>query len=441
MPDETIVLRYMTRFRCIAERCEDTCCGGLKVSVSEEHLGRMRQAVAGRPEEAEQLERGLELHPEGPPDARAYTRKRLDGLCAFLDAERLCSVQRRYGEAAIPDVCATFPRVLKSRGGRLEVSGSMACPEVARLCLLAEDAVQPVEAPVDMVSRPSTVSPPVAPAHAGQACAEALRQAALRLLDRRELSLSSWLIVLGRMALVLDTLATEAAEEALRLDLTEVLRRFETPEALEAVHRDVSALELPGGPSLGVYGSMLRARLEGGGTSRLTALLRGVLESLGLDGDAPEQLEPAWRTYVSRQQQLASAHGARVRQYFHHYCLNALWRTPFLETPGTLLADVFRLALRLGLLRVVLVGHPRVAALFASGTLGTAEAQAVLDEAAVEGFQLSAKYLAHAPLFVELAQALAGAGGVETLNRTRVWANLLQAGCQPQVPPGTASAT
>jgi lysine-N-methylase len=441
MPDETIALRYMTRFRCIAERCEDTCCGGLKVSVSEEHLGRMRQAVAGRPEEAERLAQGLELHPEGPPDARAYTRKRLDGLCAFLDAEWLCSVQRRYGEAAIPDVCATFPRVLQSRGGRLEVSGSLACPEVARLCLLAGDAVHPVEAPADLVPRHTAVPPPGAPAHAGQACAEALRQAALRLLDRRELSLSSWLVVLGRMALVLDTLATEAADEALRLDLNEVLRRFETPETLETLHREVSALALPGGPSLGVYGSMLRARLEGGGTERLKALLRGVLESLGLEGAEPERLASAWHTYVSRQQQLEAAHGERVRQYFHNSCLNALWRTPFLETPGTLLADVFRLALRLGLLRVVLVGHPRVAALCASEALGTVESQAVLDEAAVEGFQLSTKYLAHAPLFVELAQALAGSGGVETLNRTRVWASLLQAGCQPQVPPGAASAT
>jgi lysine-N-methylase len=441
MPDETIALRYMTRFRCIAERCEDTCCGGLKVSVSEEHLGRMRQAAAGMPDEAERLERGLELHPDGPPDARAFTRKRLDGLCAFLDAERLCSVQRRYGEAAIPDVCASFPRVIQSRGGRLEVSGSMACPEVARLCLLAGDAVQPVEAVADLVPRPSTVPPPVAPAHAGQACAEALRQAALRLLDRPELSLSSWLVVLGRMALVLDSLATEAAEEALRLDLSEVLRRLETPEALEAVHRDVSALELPGGPSLGVFGSVLRARLEGGGTARLTTLLSGVLESLGLEGDEPERLEAAWRTYVSRQQQLEAAHGGRVRQYFHNYCHNALWRTPFLETPGTLLADVFRLALRLGLLRVVLVGHPRVAALCAGGALGTAEARAALDEAVVEGFQLSVKYLAHAPLFVDLAGALAGRGGVETLNRTRVWASLLQAGSQPLVPPGAASAT
>jgi len=40
----------------------------------------------------------------------------------------------------LPDICATFPRVVTKWGERVEVTGTLACPEVARLCLLAEDA-------------------------------------------------------------------------------------------------------------------------------------------------------------------------------------------------------------------------------------------------------------------------------------------------------------
>ncbi|MFP2912921.1 flagellin lysine-N-methylase, partial [Pyxidicoccus sp. 3LFB2] len=136
--------RYMTRFRCLADSCEDTCCAGLVVTVSEARWKRMRDTVAGTPDAArvEAL-----IRPDtgsGPGTEAGVVAKREDGHCAFLDARKLCSLHGAYGEAVLPDACATFPRTATRWGERLEVAGSLACPEVARLCLLAEDAVEPV---------------------------------------------------------------------------------------------------------------------------------------------------------------------------------------------------------------------------------------------------------------------------------------------------------
>ncbi|HLM44989.1 MAG TPA: flagellar protein FliB, partial [Myxococcaceae bacterium] len=99
MPAEPTAPRYMTRFRCIAERCEDTCCGGLRVPVSEAQWHRMQATVAGNPEASERLYQLVLPNAAGASSTEhAFIDMRPDGHCPFLDTERLCSLQRRHGD-------------------------------------------------------------------------------------------------------------------------------------------------------------------------------------------------------------------------------------------------------------------------------------------------------------------------------------------------------
>ncbi|HEX8821695.1 MAG TPA: flagellin lysine-N-methylase [Archangium sp.] len=385
MPAEPTILRYMTRFRCIADRCEDTCCGGLRVPVSEARLQRMRATVASSPEDSERLYQLVLPSPGGASTEHAFIEMRPDGYCPFLDTERLCSLQRRHGDAVLPDICATFPRVFTKRGERVEVSGTLACPEVARLCLLEEDAVEPDSTPP-----------------ASQDVADSVRAAMLRLLQRREYPLASRLAMLGQLAYALDGGSVE-----------EVLQRFESSDVLEAEHRGFTSLALPGGPCVGLFTSVLKARLAAGRGERFTTLVRGVLESLSLGAGGPGELDLAWRTYVERWQRLEALHGERVHRYFHNYIAHSLWRSPFTEAPSPL-AYVFRLALRVALLRLTFVCHPQVP---------TAASQEQLDRAAVETFQLVAKHVEQAPDFLRLAEGLMGPGrGADALGKVLVFA-------------------
>ncbi|AKJ06445.1 lysine-N-methylase [Archangium gephyra] len=431
MPTEPTLLRYMTRFRCIAERCEDTCCTGLKVPVSEPQWARMRAAVAGSPEESERLHQCITPNPGGATAEHAFVQMRPDGHCPLLDTERLCSLQRRHGDAVLPDICATFPRVVTRWGERVEVSGTLACPEVARLCLLEEDAVEPVPTPLEAshVPRPETARHiPLDTQDAWAFHAETVREALLRLLHRREYPLPSRLAMLGHLAHGLDGFyfrGTEAFRgddrEAAEARLGEVLQRFESPDVREAVHRDFMGLALPGGPCVGLFSSVLRARMAAGRGERFSTLARGVLESLGLQEGAPGDLDAAWRTYAERWRRLEALHGARVHQYFDNYATHFLWRSPLIDAPS-LLAYVFRLALRVGLLRLTLVGHPRVAELCQEPS-PTAESREQLDRAAVETFQLVAKHVEQAPDFLALGEGLVGAGrGADTLGKVLVFA-------------------
>ncbi|QRK04102.1 flagellin lysine-N-methylase [Archangium violaceum] len=431
MPSESTLPRYMTRFRCIAERCEDTCCSGLKVPVSGSHWQRMQAVVSSDPEESERLRQCVSPNPGGAPTEQAFIQMRPDGHCPLLDAERLCSLQRRHGDALLPDICATFPRVVTRWGERVEVSGTLACPEVARSCLLEEDALEPVPLPASSphVTRPETARHiPVDTEDAYTFHAETVRAAMLRLLHRREYPLASRLAMLGQLAYGLDDFyfrGTEAfrgeARSGAEARLNKVLQRFERPDILDAVHRDFTGLTLPGGPCVGLFRSVLKARMAAGRGERFSSLVRGVLDSLRLENGGASDLDAAWHTYAERWSHLEARYGERVHRYFHNSTEHQLWRAPFTDSPS-LLAYVFRLTLRVGLLRLTLAGHPRVAELRHKPS-PTSESQEHLDRAAVETFQLLAKHVEQSPDYLSLAEGLVGPGrGAETLGKVLVFA-------------------
>ena len=410
MNDSVTLPRYMTRFRCIAERCEDTCCSGLKVPVSPAQERRMRTTLGDTPHLAD-----------------GFLQMRPDGGCPFLDPERMCSLQRRHGEALLPDICATFPRVVTRWEHDWEVAGTLACPEVARLCLLEEDSTLP-EPGGDLahhVSRPDAVrsfAPEPGDAYAHHA--RTVRAALLGWLGRREHPLGSRLALLARFALALEDVyfqGTPAFTDDGRAQalLDEALQHFDAPDTHAAVHEDFAALALPGGPCVGLFTSVVKARREARG-ARFQTLATGVLASLGLEQDSPEHLDAAWRTYAERWQRVHATHGARLDRAFHNYALHAVGRTPFTELP-TLLGFVFRLTLRLGLLRLMLMGHPRVAALARDPS--ASDGPAALDAAVVETFQLVARHLEPSPELRALTEGLVETGrGARLLGKTLVFA-------------------
>ncbi|MCP3139371.1 flagellin lysine-N-methylase [Pyxidicoccus xibeiensis] len=415
--------RYMTRFRCLAEACEDTCCAGLTVTIEGAPLQRLREAVAGGPD-AELVERLVRPEGAGPDAAQvqhfvrpeegggAVIAKREDGHCVFLDAGRLCSLHRKYGEPVLSDACSTFPRTATRWGERLEVAGTLACPEVARLCLLAEDGLEPVPVSEDLAVRPEAARRIGGDAWTRHA--EAVRATALGVLQRRELPYASRLFALGQLALRLDGFyfrGTEAFGDEADALLHDVLRSFASPDTLTAIHEGFSALVLPGGPWAGICATVLKARAGSVRSERFHTLVRSVLASYG-GADSPDEV---WRLHAERRERLAPALAERMEQYFRHHAVNHWLRHPFTDSPR-LLDYVFRLTLRAAVLKWTLFGHPTVVALCEDGAGDTAR----LDAAAVECFQLIAKHVEQAPELHSLATGLAGHGGTETLGRMLV---------------------
>ena len=120
-----LVPDYYKKFKCIADKCTDSCCIGWEIDVDEKTLVKYR-ALGSRGDE-------ILSHVESasPP----YIRLSSGGRCPFLDERGLCRIISGLGEEYIPDICKNHPRYINELSSIREIGLGLACPEAARIIL------------------------------------------------------------------------------------------------------------------------------------------------------------------------------------------------------------------------------------------------------------------------------------------------------------------
>ncbi|WP_224367456.1 flagellin lysine-N-methylase [Hyalangium versicolor] len=419
MSSQTVVPRYMARFRCISERCEEICCGGLRVPVPEAEWRRLQTAIRDSGETPPPDE--PQVQPTGSTEYLLPKDK--DGFCTYLDAEKMCSIQRRHGEQVLPSICVTYPRHIRKWDGQLSMVGSLGCPEVARLALLHEDAMEDEPIDADRIPLPALAfdTSKGDPEDGWGFHGSAVRSTVLRLLRRNDLSLVERLYLLGHLSLRLSLfyyLDTEAfrgeGRPAAEARLAAELRAIDSLDALETARRVLTPQALPGAFFAEMYSSLLKTRADSYSNERFRQLTYAVLNSYGGPDAAPDE---AWRLYTERRARLERAHGARLNQYFVNQALNHWLRGPFASGKRVLI-DVAWLALSGGLMRWALFGHPEVLRLCEeNASVETPETRERLDMAAIECFQPIYRHMDRSKDFVNLAQGMGGSGDESALGR------------------------
>jgi lysine-N-methylase len=367
MTRPVFTLQYMTRFRCIADLCEDTCCSGMQILLSDQNRETLAGAL-GR--DAAELAEKLVPLPDAPYGYPWALRRDEGGTCAFLDGQRLCTLVSRFGDGVLPDPCALFPTVQQQTGREVELVASLACPEAARLCLLAEDAVERVEAPPVVSSRLRPKALLSIPA-GDEAAKDALRERGRALLQDRTRALPDRLLSLW----------------GLQGDAVPA----ESPDAL------------PGEPVIQALVALVTG-LQERGSVRYNQLVNAVLPTYQLAAleadprtgqpDGPPLWSMLWRVFVDKRARAQRVLGRHLEPALERYWVNDWHREPFTRSPS-LPAHVFRMILRGAALRFLLLGHPAVDAL-AAGAVDQAlppDHQALLERALVETVQIHAKHL------------------------------------------------
>lgn len=151
-------LRFVTRFSCIGSACEDNCCHSWAVGIDQSKLSQIRKTLRRSPDELQRLNDGIELLPPNERTRESFARLRMrdDGRCFMLDGDGLCSIHRRHGQALLPEICRTFPRFASVSECGVELTATPACPEVARLMLLAPDATDIITIDAESAGHPPT---------------------------------------------------------------------------------------------------------------------------------------------------------------------------------------------------------------------------------------------------------------------------------------------
>lgn len=116
-------LSYLGNFKCLMDKCPDTCCSQWTINVDEISKALYEKEA---PEIAKEVE---------PNDGDEYRMRRVEnGDCVQLIGG-LCQVQKNHGEMFLPDICHSFPRTYKKFGEETYMVANLACPESLRVGL------------------------------------------------------------------------------------------------------------------------------------------------------------------------------------------------------------------------------------------------------------------------------------------------------------------
>ena len=117
---------YFDSFRCIADRCPDSCCKEWDVLVDPEKAAFYRALPGNLGDRLRQV-----LKDEDDAVYMTIENRR----CPMWREDGLCCIQAELGEAALCKTCRDFPRLTHDYGDFVEYGLELSCPEAARIIL------------------------------------------------------------------------------------------------------------------------------------------------------------------------------------------------------------------------------------------------------------------------------------------------------------------
>lgn len=120
------VPEYFKDFKCIASKCEDTCCAGWGIVIDDATYDRYKNV---------QGEFGDRLRSEIAHEAGENIFVLKGNNCPFLNEEKTCDIYINIGEENLCYTCQQYPRYTEEFGSLREVGISLSCPEAARIML------------------------------------------------------------------------------------------------------------------------------------------------------------------------------------------------------------------------------------------------------------------------------------------------------------------
>ncbi len=122
---------YFNRFRCIADKCPDSCCKEWDVQVDAASAAFYRQLPGDLGDRLRQV-----LKDEDGQTYMTIENRR----CPMWRGDGLCRIQAELGEQALCKTCREYPRLTHDYGDFLEMGLELSCPEAAKLILTAPPA-------------------------------------------------------------------------------------------------------------------------------------------------------------------------------------------------------------------------------------------------------------------------------------------------------------
>jgi lysine-N-methylase len=122
---------YYSRFKCLADKCENSCCVGWEIDIDEKTLALYQNADGALGEKI----RAAVVEEDGVSSFRLDEKER----CPFLTECGLCEIICERGEEYLSDICARHPRFYNYLSGRTEIGVGISSEAAAELVLTSDD--------------------------------------------------------------------------------------------------------------------------------------------------------------------------------------------------------------------------------------------------------------------------------------------------------------
>ena len=121
--------KYYKQFKCIADRCEHSCCVGWEIDVDGDTLEKYKGLKNGY---------GAVIMDSVSMSETPHFKLAVGDRCPHLDERGLCKIITNLGEDYLCHICREHPRFYNYTSVA-EVGIGMSCPEAARLILRSPD--------------------------------------------------------------------------------------------------------------------------------------------------------------------------------------------------------------------------------------------------------------------------------------------------------------
>ena len=128
---------FVEKFKCLADKCEDTCCRGWGMQ-----LDTVRKELYEK--EAPEL---MDAVTSGEADLIMKRDPKTDFCVKFKDG--MCKIHEEKGDKFLGDACHFYPRATRKFGDEIIMSAAISCPEIARLTIFEDDAFKITEREIE----------------------------------------------------------------------------------------------------------------------------------------------------------------------------------------------------------------------------------------------------------------------------------------------------
>jgi lysine-N-methylase len=413
--------RAMLRFACTRAACPDSCCRDFGVHFDQASMTRMLSSTAHDPVDHERVVRLVVLGMPLPNVGKTQVVLGPDGSCPLLESSGDCVLHRKHGESSLGTACSVFPRTSLALPDRVEVTGTLACPELARLTLLADDGVRQDASAVPLMPRSYVGKAVEAEDDISDAYAAPFLQVRSTLLDlfrHQGFPLSSRLASAAHLAAQVDDFfhrGTEAftgsKRQFGRQRLAKELSAATSASSLAKLHAELQAFAAPADAVLSAVFSLLTERLRLPHPSRFSELVTSVLASLA----SPADLPAAAHSLEHQRTHLEIRWPGLTDRILSRYCQHYLLRYPYTDA-ASLLHYLGRLSLAVAAIRLLILG----ASMLRSPTDATE-----FSKIAVEVTQIFTKAVSHQADFLAAIHRASENGAGNTFGRLVLFAKSL----------------